>query len=70
MSNSTMSGEADKNLYGYDPSKSAAYAYVAFFTLSALAHFVCMFPFRAAFFIPLIIGCASKCSPSNHIPSK
>jgi hypothetical protein len=62
MSNSTASGTADHNLYGYDPSKGAGYAYTVFFALVALAHFILMFPLRAAFFIPLILGCAGKIS--------
>ncbi|KAF4632329.1 hypothetical protein G7Y89_g5807 [Cudoniella acicularis] len=61
MSNSTLpSGSADHNLYGYDPSKTAADAYVALFVLGGLAHFIFMFPYRAAFFIPLILGCAME----------
>jgi hypothetical protein len=66
-SNSTSAGLADHNLYGYNPSKSAAYAFVALFGLSGLAHFIAMFPFRAAFFIPLILGCASKIILSLHL---
>ena len=61
MSNSTV-GEADTNLYApYVPSKVAAYAYVALFAIGGLVHFILIFPFQAAFFLPLIIGCASKC---------
>jgi hypothetical protein len=60
MSNSTVPGTADHNLYGYDPSKGAGYAYTVFFALVALAHFLLMFPLRAAFFIPLILGCAGE----------
>ena len=60
MSNTTA-GEADTNLYApYVPSKVAAYAYVALFAVGGLLHFILMFPFRAAFFIPIIIGCCSK----------
>jgi hypothetical protein len=61
MPNSTA-GEADSNLYApYVPSKVAAYAYLALFAIGGLIHFILMFPMRAVFFIPLIIGCISKC---------
>ncbi|KAN0102697.1 RTA1 domain containing protein [Hyaloscypha variabilis] len=66
MSNSTSNsnlsaGEVDHNLYGnFVPSKTAAYAYMALFSLSAFVHFIMMFPLRAAFFIPLILGCAME----------
>jgi hypothetical protein len=65
MSNSTSdttlaAGETAQDLYDYIPSKTAAYAYLALFALSALAHFIMVFPLRAAFFIPLFLGCASK----------
>ncbi|KAE9374163.1 RTA1-domain-containing protein [Stipitochalara longipes BDJ] len=65
MSNSTSNstlpkGEADHNLYGYEPSRTTAYAYMALFALSAFVHFIMMFPLRAAFFIPLILGCAME----------
>ncbi|CZR51362.1 uncharacterized protein PAC_01237 [Phialocephala subalpina] len=82
MLNSTLNstntpGEATFNLYGYEPAKTPAYAYLALFALVAAVHFIMMFPLRAAFFIPLIIGCSgtisfhtnllssSKQSPSN-----
>lgn len=69
MSNPILpAGETDHNLYGYDPSKSAAYAYAALFALMGLVHFVLMFPLRAAFFIPLILGCASKSLPKKKTP--
>lgn len=55
-----MSGTADHNLYGYDPSKTAALAYVALFSLAGLAHFIFLFPYRTAFFIPLILGSAAE----------
>lgn len=60
MSNSTMTGEAGFNLYGYTPSKTAAYAYVGLFAASGFAHFVFIFSLRSPFFVPLILGCASK----------
>ncbi|KAH8597387.1 RTA1 like protein-domain-containing protein [Bisporella sp. PMI_857] len=50
------SGEAENPLYPYTPNKAAAYVYVALFAITAIIHTIMMFPFRAAFFIPLIIG--------------
>ena len=59
--NSTLpAGTADHNLYGYEPSKTAAFVYVALFAIAGFVHLIMMFPLRAAFFIPLILGCASK----------
>ncbi|RDL42502.1 uncharacterized protein BP5553_02481 [Venustampulla echinocandica] len=60
MSNSTTPGEVDHNLYGYDPSKTAAYAFVALFVVSGFLHLIFIFTLRAAFFIPLILGSAME----------
>jgi len=48
------------DLYRYTPSRTAAYAYLALFSLSGFAHLIMMFPLSAAFFVPLVLGCASK----------
>ncbi|KAJ6012266.1 hypothetical protein N7522_002621 [Penicillium canescens] len=42
--------------YPYTPSASAGYAFVAIFGISTIVHLVLMFPFRAAYFIPLVLG--------------
>ena len=42
--------------YPYTPSATAGYAFMGIFGLTTLAHIVLMFPFRAAYFIPLILG--------------
>ncbi|KAJ5143650.1 uncharacterized protein N7515_002437 [Penicillium bovifimosum] len=42
--------------YPYTPSATAGYAFMGIFGVSTLAHIVAMFPFRAAYFIPLILG--------------
>ncbi|KAJ5373303.1 RTA-like protein [Penicillium concentricum] len=42
--------------YPYTPSATAGYAFMGIFGVSTLAHIVFMFPFRAAYFIPLILG--------------
>lgn len=48
--------------YPYTPSRSAGYAFVAIFAILTIAHFALMFPYRAAYFIPLIIGGICKTS--------
>ncbi|KAJ5171533.1 RTA-like protein [Penicillium coprophilum] len=42
--------------YPYTPSATAGYAFMGMFGVSTLAHIVLMFPFRAAYFIPLVLG--------------
>lgn len=42
--------------YPYTPSATAGYAFMGIFAVSTLAHIVLMFPFRAAYFIPLVLG--------------
>lgn len=49
-------GDIDVTYFLYTPSKPAAWAFVALFGIATSAHFILMFPFRAAFFIPVIIG--------------
>ena len=58
-------GYADQPLYPYNPSETAALAFVAMFAIAGLLHLVFMFPYRAWFPIPMIIGSASKFAPSN-----
>jgi hypothetical protein len=62
MTNSTETpqGYAPFDLYPYNPSQGAAYAFLAFFAMTGVAHFIMMFPYRSAFPIPMIIGCGSK----------
>ena len=42
--------------YPYTPSATAGYAFMALFGIATLTHFVLMLPFRAAYFIPLVLG--------------
>ncbi|KAL5356083.1 RTA1 like protein-domain-containing protein [Aspergillus floccosus] len=42
--------------YPYAPSAPAGYAFIVIFGLITVVHIFLMFPFRAAYFIPLIIG--------------
>ncbi|KAL2007578.1 hypothetical protein VTN00DRAFT_9016 [Thermoascus crustaceus] len=42
------------------PSQNAAYAYIVLFGVATAIHFILMFVFRAAFFIPMVIGDAME----------
>lgn len=48
------------DLYPYNPSATPAWVFVVLFGIGAVVHFVLMFPLRAWFFIPLILGCIGK----------
>lgn len=56
-SNGTAAGTI---LYQYVPSQNTAYAYMALFGAETAVHLILMFVFRAAFFIPMVIGGVSK----------
>ncbi|KAM0433437.1 hypothetical protein ACHAPT_004317 [Fusarium lateritium] len=62
MANSTETpkGYAPFDLYPYNPAQPPAYAFLALFGIAAALHFILMFPYRAAFPIPMIIGSGSK----------
>ncbi|KAJ5160275.1 uncharacterized protein N7482_007279 [Penicillium canariense] len=42
--------------YPYTPSATAGYAFMAIFGITTVVHLVLMCPFRAAYFIPLVLG--------------
>ncbi|KAL4928782.1 RTA1 domain-containing protein [Aspergillus undulatus] len=42
--------------YPYNPSLTAGYAFMAIFGIATVTHFVLMFPYRAAYFIPFVLG--------------
>ncbi|KAL4779923.1 RTA1 like protein-domain-containing protein [Aspergillus varians] len=42
--------------YPYNPSLTAGYAFMAVFGIATLAHIVLMFPYKAAYFIPFVLG--------------
>ncbi|KAJ5713903.1 uncharacterized protein N7483_011084 [Penicillium malachiteum] len=44
------------DFYPYTPSATAGYAFMGIFGVSTVVQIILMFPFRAAYFIPLIIG--------------
>ncbi|KAF2621293.1 RTA1-domain-containing protein [Macroventuria anomochaeta] len=62
-------GYTDQPLYPYNPSDTAAYAFVAMFAIAGLLHLVLMFPYRAWFPIPMIIGTAMEAG-SYYLRSK
>ncbi|KAE8423948.1 RTA1 like protein-domain-containing protein [Aspergillus pseudocaelatus] len=42
--------------YPYNPSQTAGYAFMAIFGITTVVHIILMFPYKAAYFIPLILG--------------
>lgn len=44
------------DFYPYTPSATAGYAFLVIFGIATAVHLVMMFPFRAAYFIPLVLG--------------
>lgn len=70
MSNSTDTpkGYAPFDLYPYNPAQPPAFAFLALFGIASVTHFILMFPYRAAFPIPMIIGSGSKQSPAEEAP--
>ncbi|KAJ5489215.1 hypothetical protein N7539_004105 [Penicillium diatomitis] len=54
--NGTNGGHPWVEFYPYTPSASAGYAFLAIFGIVTVMHFVLMFPYRAAYFLPLVIG--------------
>lgn len=55
--------------YPYYPSREAGYAFMALFGISTVAHFMLMIPYRAAYFIPLVLGgiCKLLHGSSHHL---
>ncbi|KAF3020080.1 hypothetical protein E8E14_002459 [Neopestalotiopsis sp. 37M] len=62
MSNSTNStaGYAPFDLYPYNPSQPAAYAFMGLFGFAAVIHLLLMIPYRVWFPLPMVIGCAME----------
>lgn len=58
------------DFYPYAPSETAGYAFMAIFGISTIVHIVLTIPFRAAYFIPLVLGGLCKNSPlsSFNVP--
>lgn len=53
-------GLADFDLYPYNPSATAGWAFVVMFGIGGLFHFIEMFRLRAWFFIPFLFGCIGE----------
>lgn len=49
--------------YPYTPSATAGYAFMALFGISTLIHLILIIPFRAAYFIPLVLGGICRSTP-------
>jgi hypothetical protein len=64
----TERGLAPFDLYPYNPSNIAGWVFVVIFGIGAVVHFVLMFPLRAWFFIPFILGCIGKHRYSTEQP--
>jgi len=47
-------------IYAYHPSRPAGWTFVVLFGLATVVHLVMMFLYRAAFFIPFVIGGISE----------
>lgn len=54
--------------YPYTPSATAGYAFMAIFGIATIIHLIMMFPYRAAYFIPLVLGgiCTSALSARSQ----
>lgn len=55
--------------YPYNPSLTAGYAFMAIFGIATLVHFVLMFPYRAAYFTPFVLGgiCTYIAAPRSRL---
>ena len=53
-------GEADFDLFPYNPSIGAGYAFMVMFGIMAIAHVVLMIMYRSWYFIPFVLGCIGK----------
>ncbi|PGH12578.1 hypothetical protein AJ79_04199 [Helicocarpus griseus UAMH5409] len=54
--NGTNGSDPYVDFYAYTPSDVAGYAFMALFGTCTVVHFILIFPFRAAYFIPLVMG--------------
>jgi hypothetical protein len=53
-------GQADFDLFPYNPSIGAGYAFMIMFGIIAAAHAVLMITYRSWCFIPFVLGCIGK----------
>ena len=60
-------GQADFDLFPYNPSAGAGYAYLVMFGMMAAVHLVLMITHRAWYFIPFVLACIGKRKPKVSI---
>jgi uncharacterized membrane protein len=60
-------GQADFDLFPYNPSAGAGYAFLVMFGIMAAVHLVLMIMHRAWYFIPFVLGCIGKRRPKIPI---
>ncbi|KAH6625098.1 putative RTA1 domain protein [Boeremia exigua] len=53
-------GEADFDLFPYNPSAGAGYAFLVMFGITAVIHVILMIMYRSWYFIPFILGCIGE----------
>ncbi|KKK15330.1 hypothetical protein P175DRAFT_0501888 [Aspergillus ochraceoroseus IBT 24754] len=53
-------GLAPFDLYPYNPSKTLAWVFLVIFAIGGGIHLILMFPLRAWFFIPFVLGCVGE----------
>jgi hypothetical protein len=58
-------GEADFDLFPYNPSAGAGYAFLVMFGTMAAAHFALMIMYRSWYFIPFVLGCVGTLKPES-----
>jgi hypothetical protein len=61
--NGTNGSKPWVEFYPYTPSATAGYAFMAIFGIATVVHLVLMCPFRAAYFLPLVLGGVCTISP-------
>lgn len=50
-------GEADFDLFPYNPSAGAGYAFLVMFGITAVTHLILMIIYRSWYFVPFFLGC-------------
>lgn len=56
------------DFYPYTPSATAGYAFLVIFGIATVVHLIMMFPFRAPYFVPLILGGVCMLPPCSKWP--
>jgi hypothetical protein len=62
-------GEANFDLFPYNPSAPAGYAFLAIFGVMAAVHVVLMIMYWSWYFIPFLLGCIGTTNPNcQNVP--